>query len=210
MRPRRPDPEAVPGDDAEILEIEGLPDDAPPPSATESDDGEDPVRVTGPEADETPPVEASTDVAALREQVKALEEDLLRVRADFENFRRRQDRDRSDLIRRASADLLRDVLPVVDNFRRALDADSEGTPDGYKEGVRMIFEQLTGVLEKAGLVTIRAEGELFDPNLHEAVARTETDDVEPNTITDELEPGYMFRDRLLRPARVRVAVAPKT
>ena len=204
---RRPDPEAQVHDAAEpeILEVEGLPEDAPPPAGTDRESSEDAVQdlVAGEvEADE---------VQFLRRRVASLEEDLLRVRADFENFRKRQDRERSEFARLAAAELVRQVLPVIDNFRRALDEEeTEGGSDGYRKGVQMIFDQLQEVLRKAGLTPIETAGQPFDPTVHEAVEREETTEVEANTVTEELEPGYLFQDRLLKPALVRVAVPPQS
>ena len=208
-------------DEPQILEVEALPDDAPPPSGDDDEDigadaaalsgtmtghdGEVPAEATGAEEGEV----ENEEVATLRARLATMDDDLLRVRAEFDNFRKRQERQRSELTRRATATLIEQVLPVVDNFRRALDAKpTETGADDYQQGIRMIYEQLHGVLKKAGLTTIETAGQVFDPELHEAVAREETTEIEANIITEELEPGYLFQNRLLKPARVRVAVAP--
>lgn len=196
------------GDEGEvqIIEVEGLDMDAPPPPAADSEEeGEHP----GAEAGVSGGGEGER-FQALREQVDSLQEDLLRARADFENYRKRQERDRAAYAKHAAADLVSQVLPVIDNFLRALTVEDDGASEGYKQGIQMIYDQLTDVLAKAGLTPIETEGKPFDPELHEAVAREETSEVEANTITEELEPGYLFRDRLLKPARVRVAVPPRS
>ena len=187
--PSRP---AADDDDIEILEIEGMPD---PAVGTGDGDG----------------AAAPDPTEALRAEVATLRDDLLRARADFENFRKRQERDRSEFARRAAVDLVEQLLPILDNFRRALSGLEGGAaPEGagWLEGVRLIEVQLLETLGRAGLQPVAALGQPFDPHVHEAVAREESHDVEPGTVTAELEPGWMFRDRLLKPARVRVAVAP--
>ncbi len=194
----------------EITEVHGLPADAPPPSGLASAEGEE--AAVGEAAAPGAGGGAGDGEAEerLQAELEKAREDLLRVRAEFDNYRKRQSRERADFARHAAAELVERILPVLDNFKRALAADpGQGDTDSYQEGVRLIHRQLTEVLEGAGLAPIETAGQPFDPNLHEAVAREETDAVEPNTITAELEPGYRFRDRLLKPARVRVAVAPR-
>lgn len=201
-------------DEPEILEVEAVPDDAPPPSGDHHGDGAveaadlDGLSAAG----EDDGVAAQSDeVASLQARVAARDDDLLRVRADFENYRKRQERDRVELARHAAARLVEQVLPVIDNFRRALDAEVlTDASDDYKQGIRMIYEQLYEVLTRAGLTPIETTGQQFDPELHEAVAREETTEIEANLITEELERGYLFQNRLLKPARVRVAVAPQS
>jgi len=201
--------------DIEITGIQALPEDAPPPAAgpgaaRAADDemkGEagDQAASEGGGADNAG-ADADNSPAAV---IAALEADLLRIRADFENFRRRSLREKEDFQRRASERLLERLLPAIDNFKRAMAVEGEGAADGgFREGVAMIFRQFMEVLENEGLEPIETTGAQFDPNLHEAVARDETTEAENNSITAELEPGYRFRGRLLKPARVRVAVLP--
>ena len=196
------------GEEIEITSVEAVDVDAPPPSAGGSA-GEDSAETAarGENAGEDEPAGGAGDEPAAR--IAALEDDLLRIRAEFENFRKRQQRDRAEFLRHASAGLMERLLPALDNFKRAMDApEDEEAMAGFRDGITMIFRQIMEVLENEGLESIATCGEMFDPNLHEAVAREETGEVEPNTITLELEPGYRFKDRLLKPARVRVAVAP--
>ncbi|MFQ5766702.1 MAG: nucleotide exchange factor GrpE [Acidobacteriota bacterium] len=195
-------------EEIQVTGVEALPEDAPPPSAT--GDGED--LAPAPEPETTPGLlqrqGSGERAASLQARIAQLEEDLLRARADFENYRKRQERERVDQIRVASARLRRDLLPGLDNFKRAMDSEEkEETPsESFRDGIRLIYQQFLRTLEEAGLTAIRTEGEKFDPNCHEAVASRETTEKEADTILEELEPGYRFRDRLLKPARVLVAV----
>ncbi len=128
----------------------------------------------------------------------------VRAIADFENFRKRTEREKADFFRYATAAVLKDVLPVLDNFDRALDHAEEG--DDFHKGVLMIYKQLFDVLQKHGLKPIDQSGVSFDPNIHEAVVREEDDAVPNHTVVAILQRGYFLHDRLLRPALVKVAV----
>ena len=131
----------------------------------------------------------------------------LRKVADFENLKKRSDRERADHLKWALTDFVRDLLPVLDNFERALQHAPADAEDEYHQGIEMIYRQLFEALRKRGLATVSASG-VFDPNLHEAVMRVETDEAPPNTILEVLQKGYTLNDRLLRPAFVKVAAAP--
>jgi molecular chaperone GrpE len=128
----------------------------------------------------------------------------VRAIADFENFRKRTDREKADFFRYATSAVLKDVLPVLDNFDRALDHAAEG--DEFHKGVLLIYKQLYDVLQRHGLKPIDESGVTFDPNIHEAVVREEDDSVPNHTVTAILQKGYFLHDRLLRPALVKVAV----
>jgi molecular chaperone GrpE len=203
-------PQAADEDEIEITEIQGLPADAPPPAAgvaPEPRQDEDPAAEG---AAQTAAGQEGGDLESLRAELQQAQDEALRVRADFENYRKRQVRERADFARHAAADLVASLLPVLDNFNRALALEPAAEEaESYREGIRLIHRQLAEALAGAGLAPIETDQQPFDPSLHEAVAREETDAVPPNTITAELEPGYRFRDRLLKPARVRVAVAPR-
>jgi molecular chaperone GrpE len=144
-------------------------------------------------------------IDALRAENEKLRDQFLRSRADFENFRRRMEKEKSEFRRYAVADTLRELLPVLDNFERALSVSTASVED-FRTGVEMIAKQLADVLERTGLQTIDPAGQPFDPLFHEAIARVETDEVEPNSVFDVMQKGYMLHERLLRPAMVRVAV----
>lgn len=144
-------------------------------------------------------------VDQLRTENRSLKDQFLRSRADFENFRKRAEREKSDFFKYALANTLRELLPVLDNFERALAADT-GSVDDFRKGVEMIYRQLLEALQKAGMQEIASENALFDPTLHEAVMREERHDVPSHTVLQVLQKGYTLQDRLLRPAMVKVAV----
>jgi molecular chaperone GrpE len=128
----------------------------------------------------------------------------LRSIADFDNYRKRTEREKEDFRKYAVANMLRELLPVLDNFDRALDHAEEG--DDFHRGVLMIYKQLFDVLQKAGLKPIDETGVKFNPNIHEAVIREEDPSVPSHTVTAVLQKGYFLHDRVLRPALVKVAV----
>jgi molecular chaperone GrpE len=140
----------------------------------------------------------------LIEEKNDLTDRLLRRQAEFDNFRRRAERDRADVLEFANTETVRSILPILDDFERALKV--EGTGKEYARGMELIYQRLSDALKKLGLEPISAKGLKFDPNLHHAVDMLETDDVDDHTVLDEYQPGYNFRGRLLRPAMVKVAV----
>ncbi len=149
-------------------------------------------------------------VTAERDQLRAekdeLQDRLLRARAEFDNARRRTERERSDFLQFAAMDLVRDILPVLDDFERAL--KTETADKDYAKGVELIYQRQFETLKKMGLEPIDAVGKTFDPNVHQAVERVVTEDSEDQTVLGEFQRGYYFRGKLLRPAMVRVAVKP--
>lgn len=154
------------------------------------------------EADGSPFAAAGASEA--ERELAALRESHLRLRADFDNYRKRSDRDREERLRRGVAETMRELLPVADNLARALAA--EGGLDDLRRGVEMIARQLADLLRQQGVVALESVGRPFDPQLHEAVAREESSGVEVPTVVAELQKGYLHGDRLLRPALVRVAM----
>lgn len=151
-------------------------------------------------ADSPPPAEGpATDAAADNYRDR-----YMRAVADFDNFRKRSEREKADFFRYAVSSVLKDILPVLDNFDRALGHAEEG--DDFHKGVLMIYKQLFDVLQKHGLKPIDESGVHFDPNIHEAVVREEDDSVPNHTVVAVLQKGYFLHDRLLRPALVKVAV----
>ena len=134
---------------------------------------------------------------------------LLRTTADFENYKKRVTKEKSDLIRYGNDELIKELLPVIDNLERALEhASGEGEQEGIAGGVKMTLQQFLGILQRFGVTPIAAEGHPFDPTRHEAVMEQTTDDHEPGHVVSELEKGYLLNDRLVRPAKVVVAKAP--
>ena len=149
-------------------------------------------------------------MAAEREQFAAeraeLQERLLRTRAEFENARRRAERERLDFFQYAAMDMVRDMLPILDDFERALKVETADRD--YAKGVELIYQRMADTLKKLGLEPIETAGQRFDPNLHQAVERVQTEDAEDQSILGEFQRGYNFKGKLLRPAMVRVAVRP--
>ena len=142
--------------------------------------------------------------AALEAQLKEKGDRILRLQADFENFRRRTAKEKEELAAVITQNLLTDLLPLLDNFERAM-AVEQSDGEAFQKGVEMIFTQLREVMEKHGLEHIEAEGKPFDPNVHQAVMRVENPDVEDGTITQVLQKGYQAKGRVIRPAMVQVA-----
>ena len=128
----------------------------------------------------------------------------LRTLADFENFRKRSEREKQDFFKYALAGLMKDLLPVLDNFDRSLEHAGDG--DEFHRGVLLIYKQMFDTLTKHGLKPIEQSGVPFDPKIHEAVVREENPSVPSHTVTAILQKGYFIHDRLLRPAMVKVAV----
>jgi len=156
-------------------------------------------------------IEEESDVkrlqAELEEQKAKAEENfnrLLRLQADFDNFRKRTAKEKEDYYQYAAASVCEALLPVLDNFQLALAAKDQD-PAKVVEGVAMIFRQLQDVLQKEGLTPVVAVGEQFDPTLHEAIMQEITDAYADNTVTADLRQGYFLKDKLLRPALVKVA-----
>jgi molecular chaperone GrpE len=133
-----------------------------------------------------------------------LQDRLLRARAEFDNARRRAERERSDYLQFAAMDLVRDILPIVDDFERALKVETADR--NYAKGVELIYQRMSDSLKKLGLEPIETEGRIFDPNVHQAVERVPAEEAEDQTILGEFQRGYNFKGKLLRPAMVRVAV----
>jgi molecular chaperone GrpE len=148
--------------------------------------------------------ERDEELERLRREVQELRDKSLRTLAEFENFRKRTDREQQDLRRYAVTEPMRAFLDVVDNLERALAAS--GSLEDLKTGVEMILRQMQDLLRQHGVREVPAAGEAFDPNLHEAVAREESEEVSEPRVAEEFQKGYVIHDRLLRPSRVKVAV----
>lgn len=172
----------------------------PKPSAVSPDD---PVPMETPDGQLTALTAERDRLAAEKAE---LEDRFRRAAAEFDNARRRAERDRSDFLQFASADLVRSLLPVLDDFERAL--KTETADKEYAKGVDMIYTRFYETLKRIGLEPIETAGKMFDPNQHEAVQREHTEDAEDQAILGELQRGYNFKGKLLRPAWVKVAVRP--
>lgn len=140
----------------------------------------------------------------LEKELQELKDQYLRSRADFENFRRRNEREKTDYFRHALSGVMRELLPVVDNFERALASGTEGGED-FRKGIELIARQFVDVLHKQGLRAVDEAGVPFDPTIHEAITSEEKADVPSNTVVEVFQKGYFLNDRLVRPALVKVS-----
>ena len=163
-------------------------------AAQESDEGTD--ENAGPET-----------LTEAQEAIAELNERIVRLTADFDNFRKRAQREKDEARQFANQGLLEKLLPVLDNFEMALTAVKDADPS-LRDGVQMILDQLLSVLKESGVEPVDAMGQPFDPNLHEALSQEETTEVEEGTVVQQVQRGYKLNDRLVRPARVVVAKAP--
>jgi molecular chaperone GrpE len=146
------------------------------------------------------------ELSEARAQVEDLEKRLLYAQAEFQNFRRRKEEEFKDLQKFANSELIRSLLPIMDNFDRALNAAEQTRNfDALVSGVSGTRKQLQAALQKVGVTPIEAVGKEFDPNFHEAIGHMETDDYPPNTVAEEIQRGYLIHDRVLRPTLVKVA-----
>jgi molecular chaperone GrpE len=151
-------------------------------------------------------------VDELAEELSKTQERLVRLQADFENFRRRALSERHDLYQYGHENLVKDLLLTVDNLDRAIGHAREsggGDLESFLQGIELVQREFLGILEKHAVNEVEASGKAFDPAVHEAMAQVPDEKVDPNTVTQVLQKGYQLRDRLLRPARVMVAKAPE-
>ena len=180
--------------------------------------GDDPVSGAAVDVDDTVGGPDRAELIATRAELKRVEAEnaelkdrLARRQADFENYRKRVERERSETYNRVVGDVAAKLLPVMDNLKRALETEASveaSESDEFRHflsGVDLIYKQLNGVLEALGIKPITAVGEQFDPHLHEAVVTEASDEYEPDTVTQEILTGYRLGDKLIRPALVKVA-----
>jgi molecular chaperone GrpE len=160
------------------------------------------------------PTQLQADLAAAKAEAAEWQDRFMRNAAEFDNYRKRVDKEKAELRISSQSVILRSLLPVLDGFDRALKyfAETEnvsGSVEKYREGVELLFRQVLDTMAQAGVAPIEAEGKPFDPHLHEALSREETSEAAEGIIVNDLRRGYMFRDILLRPSQVIVAVQPK-
>lgn len=177
----------------------------PQPNETESEAAPASGESEAPVAQE----EAPDPLAASQAELARVRDQLLRTLADFDNYRKRARREQQDAERRAREDLIRDLLPVFDNFERAAQhAETASDVKSLAEGVSMVMRIFLDTLSRMGIERVQAAGQPFDPALHEAVQQLETSEQAPGTVVAEITPGYKMGDRLVRPAMVVVAKPP--
>jgi molecular chaperone GrpE len=151
---------------------------------------------------------ADADVAKLTADLDDLRQTLLRRQADFENYRKRIEKERLEENKRATARVVEALIPIVDGFEHALAAHREAEYESYRKGFELIYKQMLDNLSKLGVVRVEPTGQPFDPHQHQAVDRAESSDAPDGTVLQVFQPGYVFHGRVLRPAMVRVAVDP--
>jgi molecular chaperone GrpE len=161
-----------------------------------------------------PCAELQAGLAAAQAESEQWRDRFLRKAAEFENYRKRTDKEKTESVLLAKSSVFLDFLPVVDACERALASfrsAQSGTAENiaeYRQGVELLYRQVLDTLQRTGVVPIEAKGKSFDPNLHEALVREESSDHEDNTVIEEFRRGYLFKDRLLRPAQVKVSSRP--
>ena len=153
-------------------------------------------------------VKTDAEMAKLSTDLEELRQTLLRRQADFDNYRKRIEKERFEDSKRATARVIEGLIPVIDGFEHALAAHREAEYDNYRKGFELIYKQLLDNVAKLGAERIDPVGKSFDPHLHQAVDRAETSEHKDGTVLQVFQPGYVFHGRVLRPAMVRVAVHP--
>ena len=151
---------------------------------------------------------ANTELTKLATDLDDLRQTLLRRQADFDNYRKRIEKERAEDSKRATARVIEGLIPVLDGFEHALAAHREAEYENYRKGFELIYKQLLDNVTRLGAERLEPLGKMFDPHLHQAMDRAETTDHEDGTILQVFQPGYLFHGRVLRPALVRVAVHP--
>jgi molecular chaperone GrpE len=157
-------------------------------------------------ADSGKPSAPASDLQKLQAEIDTLRDRMARMQAEFDNARKRTQKEQQEFRDYAAADAIKSLLPVLDSFERALTVKSEAAE--FRSGVELIYKQLQTALEKLSLQPIKATGEQFNPHVHEAIEMVDTADVPDHQVIEELQRGYKIKDRLLRPAMVKVARNP--
>ena len=172
--------------------------------ATEAEEDTQESEETSEEAAEDSGKESGEENEEVKDEGKEEEGELryLRLMADFQNYKKRVEKEKRDLYSYANEKIMNDLLTVMDNFERALEHDAD---ENFKEGIEMIFKQLSDVLEKDGLAEIPALGEEFDPNVHSAVMTEETEEYESGKVSGVMQKGYTLNGKVIRPSMVKVA-----
>lgn len=163
---------------------------------------------TGAATEPQPELEsAESPLDAMRREKEALQDRLLRTAAEFDNYRKRVERDRREQAEAATANALTGLLPIIDDLERALKTPVGAEVEGFRKGIELIYQQMVELLRKRGVKSIEAVGTEFDPRYHQAVAHESSPEHREGEVIEEFARGYMLGDRLLRPAMVKVAKA---
>jgi len=146
-----------------------------------------------------------TEIERLKEEVQEINEKYLRLYAEFENYKKRVNKDKEELIKYGNESLIYELLPVIDNLEMAIKHATSNVNESLIQGVEITLKELKKTLEKFGLIQIEAENKPFDPQYHHAMSQVERDDIEENMVVEELRKGYMLKDKVLRPSFVTVS-----
>ncbi|WP_314584629.1 nucleotide exchange factor GrpE [Paenibacillus terrigena] len=158
-------------------------------------------------AQAAPLSEVELEIQRLTELAEENNNRYLRAQADFDNFRRRTVKEREELAKYASLKVVEQLVPVLDNFERAIQASGDNQDfESFSKGVQMIFRQLSQVLDQEGLQQMNAVGQPFNPEYHQAIMQVESDEYEEGIVVEEVQKGYMLKDKVLRPAMVKVSM----
>ncbi|MFD0616290.1 nucleotide exchange factor GrpE [Paenibacillus sp. GCM10027629] len=158
-------------------------------------------------AQAAPQSEVELEIQRLTELAEENNNRYLRAQADFDNFRRRTVKEREELAKYASLKVVEQLVPVLDNFERAIQVSGENQDfESFSKGVQMIFRQLSQVLDQEGLQQMNAVGQPFNPEYHQAIMQVESDEYEEGIVVEEVQKGYMLKDKVLRPAMVKVSM----
>ncbi|HZP81577.1 MAG TPA: nucleotide exchange factor GrpE [Chthonomonadaceae bacterium] len=199
----------------EPLAADGAPDLAPDAQAPEFGDHPIPPEAPAP-AEDAPPADETgardyitalqSELEEMRTRAEEAEKRILYVQAEFQNYRRRKEEEQAGLQKYNNSELIKALLPIIDNFERALAAAEQTRNfDALVGGVSGTLKQLRAFLEKAGVKPIESVGKEFDPNFHEAIGHTDSDEYPANTVAEEVQKGYVMHDRVLRPSLVKVS-----
>lgn len=166
------------------------------------------IEISDPEeqlgSDESKMETLKEEVEQLKQEKDDVQQKMLRIQAEFENFKKRTVRERETANKYKSQDIITELLPAIDNFERALQTDVAGAQDSFVEGISMVYRMLKDALKAQNVEEIETVGREFDPNLHHAVMQVEDAEAESNMVVEELQKGYMLKDRVIRPAMVKV------
>jgi molecular chaperone GrpE len=177
------------------------------PDATDQKNSEGETETTGPVTADDPMKDLEAQLEAKEQEAKENYDRLLRVSAEFENYKKRTSREFEEFRKFANQSLIKELLSVVDNLELAMNSTNghQAIDQGLLQGLEMTHREILKVFEKFNVKPIEAKGQVFDPSFHEAVMQEETDEVDPNTVVSELQKGYLIHNRLLRPSMVVVA-----
>jgi len=173
--------------------------------ATEQENADQQVEEIFDENEQQPADETISAVSELEKKLEEAENRYIRLQADFDNYRRRVRLDAEAAEKYRAQSVISDLLPALDNFERALAMELEGEQaNSFKQGMELVHRGLMEALNKEGLQVIEAKGKPFDPNFHQAVMQVEDNSMEPNSVVEEFQKGYVLKDRVIRPSMVKV------